>query len=142
MGRQDDANGQHRVIESDDDDSADGDANLMTRKTVPAPMTTSAKRTLSSPLTMDVPAGRFVSEGIFIRIPQKNGGWAPAGAHPTNRRSENGSHRSCKKKPENKNKAEVVVAGPIATTTATNHPEGLLQPFKPCHRVLKVPPSS
>ena len=63
-GRQDDAN--HRVItESDDDEtSADGDANLMTRKTMaPVVSSTAAKRALSSPLPMDVPAaGRFQEE--------------------------------------------------------------------------------
>lgn len=62
-GRQDDAS--HRVIESEDDDSDDGDANLTTRKTS-APATTSAANcALSSPLPTQVPTARSHREGIY-----------------------------------------------------------------------------
>lgn len=66
-GRQNDV--YHRVMESDDDDSADGDANVATSLTtvvVAAPQAPStAKRTISSPLPMDVPAARS-GEGIYF----------------------------------------------------------------------------
>uniref|UniRef100_A0A0N8CD92 Pleckstrin domain-containing family G member n=1 Tax=Daphnia magna TaxID=35525 RepID=A0A0N8CD92_9CRUS len=64
-GRQNDV--YHRVMESDDDDSADGDANVATSLTtvvVAAPQAPStAKRTISSPLPMDVPAARSGEDG-------------------------------------------------------------------------------